>query len=393
MQSVNLKGRFLFLDGLRGIAAIAVVLFHFFNHWVSPVHDALARMLPDSIQSVLEHADLGVEVFFVLSGFVIAHSVFDKPITLQFAGKFILRRSLRLDPPYWVVIAINLLLPYLLFATLRENLFLKFGGTSGLLVNMFYLPDLLWQPRIVGVAWTLCLEVQFYLVFMLLLGIAHAIGVVLPRHFHWISKAVARVLFAALLAYSVHRWISAGKNDFGGRWFMFFTGALLYWTLRGRVNLWIFGIYLIVILGLSIRFREIRSMMVLVTALVIYGSALCGGLQSWFGSRPFRYLGRISYSLYLVHMTVGVATMVLVLRFLNDSNAAVIVALSAAIIVSVLSADLLNRFVEVPAMQISHYFKRTEHPITQEIHVKPSRRIRYNADVKLAIGIETPQLT
>jgi peptidoglycan/LPS O-acetylase OafA/YrhL len=355
----NSKGRFLFLDGLRAVAAVAVMLFHFFNHWVSPIHDSLATMLPRGIQLVLEHADLGVEVFFVLSGFVIAHSLFEKTITPRYAGSFILRRSLRLDPPYWVVIAGSVVLPYLLFPKWSQNLFAEIGGTTGVLINMFYLPDLLWQPRIVGVAWTLCLEVQFYLAFLLLLAASQGVKFLLHGRYERTATAIQGTIFAALLAYSVHRWFGLGRNDFGGRWFMFFTGVLAYWTLRKRVDRRIFVGYLAVIVGLSVDLREPRAATMLVTAMVIYASAVSGGLQTWLAGRVIQYLGRISYSLYLVHMTAGVATIRLVMQFSNGSHGAAIVALGAAVAMSILLADALNRFVESPAMRLSKCFRAT----------------------------------
>src|ERR1700683_264814 len=114
------------------------MFFHFFNHWVSPIHDSLAGMLPQGVQVALEHADLGVEVFFVLSGFVIAHTLFDKTITPRFAGNFVIRRSLRLDPPYWAVLAATVALPYVLYRGQAHHVFADIGGSAGVLVNMFY---------------------------------------------------------------------------------------------------------------------------------------------------------------------------------------------------------------------------------------------------------------
>jgi peptidoglycan/LPS O-acetylase OafA/YrhL len=111
------------------------------------------------------------------------------------------------------------------------------------------------------------------------------------------------------------------------------------------------------ILGLCISFREPRTAMVLFTTLTIYASAFTGGLQTWLSGRALRYLARISYSLYLVHMTVGVATIHLVMRFTQGSNTAVLAAFAAAIIVSILTADLLNRFVEAPALCLSKRLK------------------------------------
>jgi peptidoglycan/LPS O-acetylase OafA/YrhL len=367
--AVRLQGRFVFLDGLRAVAAVSVMLFHFFNHWVSPIHDRLAEILPKATQVFLEHADLGVEVFFVLSGFVIAHSLFGKTITPRYVGSFILRRSLRLDPPYWVMIAMSLALPCVLFPADAQDFFAKFGGTTGVLVNMFYLPDLLWQPRIVGVAWTLCLEVQFYLAFLCLLAMTQSARAVFGGRYRWVSSAFAAALFAGLLAFSVHRWMSLGKNDFSGRWFMFFTGVMLYWTVAGRIDWKVFGGYLAVILGLSIGFREPRSATVLGATLAIYASAMTGGLRTWLGESAIQYFGRISYSLYLVHMTAGVATINLIMHFGNESTAVVLFALVAAAGVSIGLADLLNRFVEMPAMRLSKGFKLAIKPAPVEIPV------------------------
>jgi hypothetical protein len=334
-----------------------VILFHFFNHWVSPIHDSLAAILPRGAQVILEHADLGVEVFFVLSGFVIAHSLMGKSITPRYAGNFILRRSLRLDPAYWVVIAVSLALPYLLFPEYTRNLYTGIGGTTGVIVNMFYLPDVLWRPRILGVAWTLCLEVQFYLVFLFVLALVHGVRAGLRSRFVWLPTALGKTIFALLLAYSVHRWINLGKNDFGGRWFMFFTGVLSYWTLAGKVDRRIFIGYLSLIFGLTIAHCELRTGTVLFTAVIIYAAAHTGSLQIWLGGKAFQYLGRISYCLYLVHMTIGVTVIRLVMQFDRGSNATVFLALATAVVVSILLADLLNRLVEAPAMRLSNRLK------------------------------------
>jgi peptidoglycan/LPS O-acetylase OafA/YrhL len=347
-QAIDLRGRFVFLDGLRGLAAVAVMFFHFFNHWVSPIHDSLAAMLPRSAQVALEHADLGVEVFFVLSGFVIAHTLFDKTVTPRFAGNFIVRRSLRLDPPYWAVLAATLALPYVLYRGQSPHVLEDIGGTTGVLVNLFYLPDVLWKPRVVGVAWTLCLEVQFYLAFLLVLAMGRWAVSVFGRRSGWIEGAI----FVALLSYSVHRWFSLGRNDFGGRWFMFFSGVLLYWSMARRLDRRLFAAYLIAMLMLSIGNCEIRSGAVVTTAAVIYAVTLAGGLRSWLGGKTIQYFGRISYSLYLVHMTAGVTVIQLVMRLAPASNALVFVSLAAAVGASILLADVLNRCVEMPAARL-----------------------------------------
>ena len=83
------------------VAALAVVFYH--------VQGALNRgdqaWFPDSMRQLAGGGHFGVNVFFVLSGFVIARSVRDGSMTPAYLGRFTLRRSVRLDPPYWSAIA------------------------------------------------------------------------------------------------------------------------------------------------------------------------------------------------------------------------------------------------------------------------------------------------
>ena len=118
------------------------------------------RTLPGLITAPLSRGYLGVQVFFVLSGFVIAFSQRDTFVTLRYLGNFALRRSLRLDPPYWATI----------FAVIALNYVARRAGQSGLeplpswpvvLANMAYLHDLLGLQQIVAVSWTLCIECIF----------------------------------------------------------------------------------------------------------------------------------------------------------------------------------------------------------------------------------------
>src|SRR5690349_15372888 len=95
--------RFRFIDGLRGIAAVAVVLYH----WSGSINGLPgATVVPAFLQQSLQTLWTGVEIFFVISGFVIAHSIHGQRITPRFLGRFALRRSIRLDPPYWLAVVV-----------------------------------------------------------------------------------------------------------------------------------------------------------------------------------------------------------------------------------------------------------------------------------------------
>ena len=82
------QGRFYFVDALRGVAALAVALFHAVEGGHIPV---LLTVMPSWSVFIIEHGNLGVAVFFVLSGFVISHSIYSERATMPLVGRFMLR--------------------------------------------------------------------------------------------------------------------------------------------------------------------------------------------------------------------------------------------------------------------------------------------------------------
>ncbi len=78
---------------------------------------------PEWLRAISRYGTYGVQVFFVLSGFVIAHSLRDNPLTRASIGNFMLRRQIRLDPPYWTMLAIALTVSVLvrLFPALKAQ--------------------------------------------------------------------------------------------------------------------------------------------------------------------------------------------------------------------------------------------------------------------------------
>ncbi len=112
---------------------------------------------------------LAVDVFFVLSGFVICYSLRGVRVTGRFFVNFMLRRSIRLDPPYWLSIVLVLGVLGLQAAVTKNTSNLPPIGS--IVAHVFYLQEILGYPEINIVNWTLCLEIQFYLTFCLALAL------------------------------------------------------------------------------------------------------------------------------------------------------------------------------------------------------------------------------
>ena len=296
------KQRFLAIDALRGLAALAVVFYH--------VQGALDRgtqaWMPQWFAEFARGGHFGVNVFFVLSGFVIAYSVRDGLWTPSFLGRFALRRSIRLDPPYWSAIALEVALIVLGLA-LVPSLGTAKPSVPQVLAHMVYLQDILGYPHLVYSFWTLCYEFQFYLLFVGLLvagrGLGRRVGP-LPH------RLVGILAFAVLFTWSVlvhqgllpnvHRGIALD------RWHEFFVGVLAWWVVSGRVRWTVLACAWVAAAIIARRpDTAIATTIVVLVSVLCMMSATRPALNKPFAFPPLRGLGLVSYSLYLYHASVG----------------------------------------------------------------------------------------
>lgn len=139
------------IQALRGIAAVAVAGFH--------LHAAaMSERGASGIFAAFARADIGVDLFFVISGFIIVFSAGRKPDLT--ARGFLMARFWRVVPPYWMALALTVTAAVAL-AILTGNRS-KLPDTATLVVSSLLLP---WPNHAMAVAWTLVIEMLFYLIF------------------------------------------------------------------------------------------------------------------------------------------------------------------------------------------------------------------------------------
>lgn len=345
--------RFLLVDGLRGVAATMVMLYHFHG----ALREEFASWLPAPIGYAFDLGWSGVEIFFVLSGFVIAFSVGERPITASFVGRFAMRRSLRLDPPYWGSIVLAIALAWL-GGRIAPHLAEPLPGPGVVFAHLFYLQGLLGMGHIVDVYWSLCLEIQFYLLLVVALAVIQ-----------FVSRAPASrmarsvtfyVVFGALAAWSVS--IALGWRDapitglFTSRWYLFLLGAMTWWAQGGTVSVWLYrGYWLLLLVLQAIAGGHVATCVGLGASLLIHVAYLRGVLATGLGGRGWQYLGRISYSLYLVHPIVGWRAITVGKMWLGpDFGPLACVGLFlGGIAVSLVASDIFYRLLERPAIRLS----------------------------------------
>lgn len=271
---------------LRGVAALMVVFFH--------LPGALG--LPDLHIPVLSG---GVDLFFVISGFVMVVSTRDRP---RDPRAFLVQRFRRIVPFYWVMT---------LVMALALLVFLGRGSSPGQLVSsLMFIPYLdgatgFVQP-VLGVGWTLNLEILFYLLFAASMGFGA-----------WRQLAALGAVFAALV---VARFVFKPAAD---TVLFFYTTPMLFEFLAGMALGHLTGR----LARLSVPLAGAAIGLAVVSVLVmVLGSELprtlaqglpalllvvgCLGLEGYFrryAPRFLIHLGDASYSLYLTHTIVLLA--------------------------------------------------------------------------------------
>ncbi len=357
--------RFGLIDGLRGCAALAVVIHHII--WFSPWDSFGSETATEWVYSLGYWGKCGVPVFFVISGFVIAHSLRKALVTPSFVLNFFVRRSMRLDPPYWCAIATVLLinLTCLQLSSIEAPSGLPTLGQ--LVAHVFYLQNILGYENISVGFWTLCIEIQFYMLFVIMLGAAQYLS---KRHVRFVqldaqspneasAKALiavfAPIMFASLFTFTYFEQL----DDWFLRYYcLFCLGACLSAThnkMLPKSIAWIALALFAIRIGIEYQ-RGVFS--ALLVGLLITLAEHRNTLNSWLMSRTWQYLGRISYSLYLIHYPVAHLVMHLGKRYTGNDLTMIFAWMLMSIVASIAAAEALYRLVEAPSLALAQAFGR-----------------------------------
>jgi peptidoglycan/LPS O-acetylase OafA/YrhL len=342
--------RFTLVDALRGIAALAVLFHHLLYN--SILQATLWQVLPGWFAEFCHSGAFGVEIFFVLSGFVITHSLRNVPLSPKSVGNFMLRRQLRLDPPYWTVMVLTIISIYVeMHVPWIERRpmpnWVDFGA------NLFYLQNIVGRLPILGVAWTLCLEVQFYIIFILLLVAGKLMSRSGPKAGTYSAALVALLGVVSMLLprHSHNIW-------FTEYWYYFAAGSFCYWAVGNPRFRTAFIGYLILFL-VAAMCRDPKPMLIgWATTVLLYTAGRMETLTRWLDFAPLQYLGRISYSLYLSHLLVAIYVLRLGYRLTGTNHAAALLWYVLAAAVSIMGAHILYLLVERSSVRFAARFKQ-----------------------------------
>ncbi len=297
------EGRLAYIDTLRGLAAVYVLLFH------TALMPAPPLAVPPVLGRLILNGGTGVTLFFVVSAFTLCLSMASRADEPHALRRYFIRRAFRIIPLFYV---------WVVLSWLRDAMVLGVYHPAGrVLLNAAFLYNFVpgEETSFVWAGWTLGVEVIFYVVFPLIFGwvtsVSRALALVAASialgnaHAHLIAwMPVAEPLRASYLQFSVPHMLPVfafGILAFNihSRWFdgrppnrlvslaLVVSACVGYWALLsghmwGRLDslYWQAIVYATLLLGLSV-----FSWPVLVNRVTVF-------------------LGVISYSLYLNHPTV-----------------------------------------------------------------------------------------
>jgi peptidoglycan/LPS O-acetylase OafA/YrhL len=332
------------LDSLRGIGAVMVMLYH-------TTYAAFGGANGLGIALMLRRGYLAVDMFFILSGFVLAHvygNEFGNSLAPNRLGAFIWARLARIYPVHLVAIVLML------------RLFGQAESVSGhaLVMNVLllqgpWLQHASWNEP----AWSISAEWHAYLLFPFLCAVL------------WRLPAKAAVVVgvacvsALVLLYEANQWylqqVTAGPMVLARALPEFISGILVYRMYREEWlrPLWrsdyLFVAIVLAIVVLSAAWPTDIVIILLLPWLILAIATNDGRANSFLNARVLMFLGYISYSLYMVHY-VCLTVVFTTFTGLNDSSTMFLKVTSffGTVALSFLLATLVSRRIEYPVRTI-----------------------------------------
>jgi peptidoglycan/LPS O-acetylase OafA/YrhL len=285
------------LDVLKAIACLLIVAHHL--AFYGPMSDAAYPLAPALIDGLYDYGRMAVQIFFVTAGFLMAGKLAPDGQPQAIAALAAIRqRYLRLAIPYGAALLLAIACAALARIWLDHDSIPAAPTLPQLVAHALLLQDLLDEDALSAGVWYVAIDFQLFALAVLLFRFAQLVECRATN-----LRATAPLLIAGLTVASLFvfnrddAWDETALYFFGA----YGLGALGYWASKRRHGLALLALLAtVVVAALLLDFRG-RIAVAGATALALGLIRQYGVLDHWRAPRPFAYLGRISYSIFLVH--------------------------------------------------------------------------------------------
>lgn len=363
--SRRLPGHIPELDGIRAIAIWMVLILHTVIPDDESGH-ALARW-PKSLLLIIGHGWLGVDLFFILSGFLITGILLDSKNSSHYIRNFYGRRVLRIMPVYFLCLAVMA--------------FFYPGFGPYFVMSLFFMANMAgWLhvavPHGPGVFWSLAVEEHFYLVWPWLVRLLSRRVLAMVCVAIMVIEPVLRAFNSAhpldIYLLSWYRFDGLASGALLALWFrssyatqkrsLLLAGGYILAMVILTVATLPFGVLSNNVAGLALRGTQatlIFSAGILV-AIACRSTKLTAPLRSSFA----KFTGDLSYCLYLIHLSICDGFMAVFRRYVSHPLTAPDIFLRVAVVlaVSYTLAFLSRRYLELPVLSLKRYLTDSRSP-------------------------------
>lgn len=323
------------IDALKGVAAQIILLHHLVSY--GPLSKAANAMAPVTAGFLFDYGRMVVQVFLVVGGYLAARALLgSSALSTIPPGRLIWRRYVRLVIPFAAAMVIAILGAAMARLWLADDAIPAAPTFTQVLAHVLLLHGVIDVPALSAGVWYVAIDLQLYALLTLLLWVGMRFGE---------RAAVALVAVTAMAAL-----FHFNRNAELDAWAIYFfasygMGALVWWgCARGNALRWLPLLAGITVLALALDFR-LRIALALVVALLLALVTLRPQLRIP-DSALLAWLGRTSYSVFLVHFPVCLVANAFYARFTDGGNGAALAAMIAAWGGSLLLGTAFHRYVE-----------------------------------------------
>jgi len=296
-QNSEKRYRFYEIDLLRFLAAFAVVMYHYtFRGFIA---DDMSLVEFPYLSLVSRYGYLGVELFFMISGFVILLTARKRSVS-----SFIISRVVRLYPVYWACVSLTFIVVLLFGGMQYDASFFQY------LSNLTMIHTLIGVDSIDGVYWTLLVELRFYFIIFLILVI---------RQIHNVKFFLGLWLVSSIIL-SVQPGFKIFEFILIPIWSAYFVAGAVFYLIR-QEGLSLYKVVMILVCyATSLKHAHVQMLTLtniyssdfnfmviafILTSFYVSFSLIAIGKTQGIAKPWFIYVGVLTYPLYLVHQNIG----------------------------------------------------------------------------------------
>lgn len=324
------------IDALKAVAALLVLMNHFSSY--GPLAEAARDYFPGVFNWFFEYGRMAVQVFLVIAGFLAARGLSADGQALGASPLPLLwKRYLRLAVPYLAAIGLAIIAAAIADQWMEDDAIPARATFLQWLAHATLLHGLLGFDALSAGVWYIAIDFQLFALMAILL---------------W-SGRIRIVAPALVLAVATASLFWFNRDASWDNWAIYFfgsygLGAAAWWASdRKQMSAWLGVMLTVAVAALVIDFR-LRIALALGVALLLGFGRRSGLLAQWPNFRPLAFLGKISYSVFLVHFPVLLLANTLYAQTDYDSSLSTLVCLGLSVVASVAAATLFYRWVESP---------------------------------------------